>query len=361
MPKIAIVHEMLVKLGGAERVLETLMKIFSDADVFTLFYDEKKCGEVFPKEKVKTSFLQKYCNWRIPYQLLIRKMPLAIESFDFSDYDLVISSSSAFAHGVVTNLETRHICYCHSPMRYVWDYTNEYKKEKGGKVKQFLISWLFYGIRIWDQVAASRVDKYLANSRNCQNRIKKYYRTGSQVILPPVDIQRFQVTNKHNNNYLIISTLAAYKRIDVAVQAFNKLGEKLVIIGDGAERKNLEKIADKNIEFLGRKSDEEVTEYLQNCKALIFPGEEDFGITPVEAMACGKPVLGYGKGGLLETVVAGETGEFFDELSYESLIQGFERLNQNFAKYDAMKIREQAERFSEERFRKAILEVVRAA
>lgn len=353
--KVAIVHEMLVKLGGAERVLKTLTEMFPEAPVYTLFYNEKKCGREFLNTQIKTSFLQKYVNWKFPYQFLIRKMPLAIESFDFSDYDLVISSSSAFAHGIITNLETKHVCYCHSPMRYAWDYTNEYKKEKGGKFKQFLISWLLHKVRIWDQIAASRVDQYLANSTNVQKRIQKYYHTDSKVIFPPVSLDRFKVTSEHQNYYLIVSALTGFKRLDLAIEAFNQLGEKLIIIGDGAERKNLQKIANQNIDFKGRLPDSEVTEYLQNCKALIFPGEEDFGITPVEAMACGKPVLGYGKGGLVETVLPSKTGEFFTELSVKSFLKGFEKMNQNYVKYNVKEIRKQAEKFSEEKFKEEIL------
>ncbi len=361
MPKVAIVHEMLVKLGGAERVLKVLTQMFPEAPVYTLFYDQKKCGNEFADTEVRTSFLQKYVNWKFPYQFLIRKMPLAIESFDFSDYDLVISSSSAFAHGIVTNLETKHLCYCHSPMRYAWDYTNEYKKEKGGKLKQFLISWLLHKVRMWDQIAANRVDQYIANSTNVQKRIQKYYRMNSQVIYPPVKLERFKVKKERQNYYLIVSALSGFKRIDLAIKAFNQLGEKLIVIGDGQERKNLEKIGDDNIEFKGRLPDDEVTKYMQNCKALIFPGEEDFGITPVEAMACGKPVLGYGKGGLLETVLSGKTGEFFDKLTVESFIKGFEKLNKNYLKYDANEIRKQAEKFSEGRFREEIMKSVSKA
>ena len=355
MLKVAIVHEMLVKLGGAERVLKTLTEMFPKAPIYTLFYNQKKCGSEFSGVKIKTSFLQKYVNWKFPYQLLIRKIPLAIESFDFSDYELVISSSSAFAHGIITNLETKHVCYCHSPMRYAWDYTNEYKKEKGGKFKQFLISWLLHNVRIWDQIAASRVDQYLANSTNVQKRIQKYYHTDSKVIFPPVSLDRFKVTSEHQNYYLIVSALTGFKRLDLAIEAFNKLGKKLIIIGDGAERKNLQKIANQNIDFKGRLSDEKVAEYLQNCKALIFPGEEDFGITPVEAMACGKPVLGYGKGGLVETVLPSKTGEFFTELSVKSFLKGFEKMNQNYVKYNVKEIRKQAEKFSEEKFKEEIL------
>ena len=349
---------MLVKLGGAERVVKILLEMFPESKVFTLFYDEKKCGAVFPKDRIQTSYLQKYVNLGIPYQLLIKKMPLAIESFDFSEYDLVISSSSAFAHGIITNLQTKHICYCHSPMRYAWDYTNEYKQEKGGKIKQFLISKILHQIRIWDQISADRPDFYIANSLNVQKRIKKYYHLDSEIIYPPVDLDRFQVTSEHQDFYLIVSALSAFKKIDLAVEAFNQTEKKLVIIGTGQEYKNLVRTANSNIQFLGCKTDEEVVAYMQNCKALIFPGEEDFGITPVEAMACGKPVLGYGKGGLLETVIAGKTGEFFDKLSPDSLLAGLERLDQNYEQYNPQEICKQAEKFSKEKFRKEIINFI---
>lgn len=357
MPKVAIVHEMLVKLGGAERVLKVLSDLYPHSKIFTLFYDEKKCGEVFPKERVQTSFLQKYLKWRVPYQWLLPKMPLAIESFDFAEYDLVISSSSAFAHGLITNLETKHVCYCHSPMRYAWDYTFEYRREKGGKLVQFLINWLLHSVRIWDQIASSRVDVYLANSENVRRRIQKYYHLPSEVLYPPVNIERFQVSVKNEGYFLIVSALSAFKKIDLAVEAFRQTGEKLVVIGDGQERKKLEKLGGEQVTFLGRLPDEEVTKYMQNCKALIFPGEEDFGITPVEAMACGKPVLGYAKGGLLETVVSGKTGEFFLELTVDSFLEGLVKLNQNYEQYSVEEIRLQAEKFSQKKFEEKIKQV----
>lgn len=358
MLKVAIVHEMLVKLGGAERVVKVLADMYPDSQIFTLFYDAKKCGEVFPPERVQTSFLQKYVNLGIPYQLLLGKMPLAIESFDFTGYDLVISSSSAFAHGIITNLETKHLCYCHSPMRYAWDYTHEYRREKGGKLIQFWINWVLHKIRLWDQAAVDRVDVYLANSQNVQKRIQKYYHTAAQIVYPPVEIERFTVSKQQQRYFLIVSALTSFKQIDLAIKAFNQTQERLIIIGDGQEKARLQKMAGPRIEILGRKSDAEVTEYLQNCQALIFPGEEDFGITPVEAMACGKPVLGYAKGGLLETVIPGKTGELFEALTVEAFLSGLERLKQNYQNYQPEEIRRNAEKFSVADFKAQISAII---
>lgn len=356
--KIAIVHDFLVKLGGAERVLKVLAEMFPKAPIYTLFYDETKVGHVFPKERVicSSKFLKN------KYRYFIHKLPRLIEEFDFEEYDLVISSSTAFSHGILTPIHTKHICYCHSPMRYAWDWANEYQDEN--KLKGF--KSLFYAplikyLREWDYLAADRPDCYIANSRNVHGRLKKYYRLDSDVIYPPVDVDKFRVNEKHSGFFLIVSTLTPYKKIDLAVQMFNKIGRRLVIIGDGPQRSYLESIAGDNIEFLGFKDDEVVAEYMKNCRAFIFPGEEDFGMTPVEAMACGKPVLAYGKGGCTETVVSGKTGEFFFEETVESMEDGLARLLYNERFYKPHTIRRHARNFSREIFEKKIKHAIRTA
>ncbi|MFH1533993.1 MAG: glycosyltransferase [Nitrospirota bacterium] len=359
--KVALVHDFLVKLGGAERVLEVFSKMFPDAPIYTLFYDKDKVGDVFPEERVKCSFLQNYPEFlRKRYRFLVHKFPQAVEEFDFSDYDLVISSNTAFSHGILTPLKTKHLCYCHSPMRYAWDWSNEYRKEnKISGLKSVFYSPLIKYLREWDFLAADRADTYIANSRNVKNRISKYYKQDSEVIYPPVDIDRFKTSKSHSGYFLIVSTLTPYKKIDLAVQLFNKIGRRLIVIGDGPQREYLENIAGDNIDFLGFKDDDTVTEYLMNCRALIFPGEEDFGITPVEAMACGKPVLAFGKGGCTESVVTGKTGEFFFEPTVESMEDGLARLMYNERFYRPLTIRRHSAQFSRDVFEKKIKKKIR--
>lgn len=347
--KVAIAHEMLIKLGGAERVLKTLADLYPKAPLYTLLHDAKKTDSWFKDKKIHPSYLQNLYKLGIKPKFLLSKMPKAVEQFDFSNYDVVISSSSAFAHGIKTGKNTKHICYCHSPMRYAWDYTHEYTK-KYSKFMQFLISEQLKGIRQWDYMAAGRPDVLIANSKHVQKRIQKYWRRDSQVIYPPVDVKRFTPTRHHEDYFLIVSALTPFKQIDLAIHTFNKIKRKLVIIGDGAQRSYLQSIAKDNIEFLGYKDDHTVRDYIENCRAFIFPGEEDFGITPVEAMAAGKPVLAYGVGGVLETVQAGISGEFFYHQSPQSLEDGLARLLANESNYNVQQIRSIAKQFDQSVF-----------
>jgi glycosyltransferase involved in cell wall biosynthesis len=362
--KVALVHDFLLKLGGAERVLKVFADMYPDAPIYTLLYDEKVCGSVFPAERVRTSSLQNLPKFlRRRHRWLTGRMPRAIEELDLSEFDLVLSSSAAYSHGLIVPIETQHICYCHSPMRYAWDHASEYLEEnKVRGVRKVLYSWLIRSLREWDHIAADRPDKYLANSETVSRRLEKYYRVKSEVVFPPVDVDKFKVKEGHSDYFLIVSTLTPYKKIDLAVQLFNKIGRRLVIIGNGSHREYLEAIAADNIDFLGFKSDEDVREYMQNCRALIFPGEDDFGIVPVEAMACGKPVLAYGKGGALETVVAGKTGEFFYDPTVESMEDGLARLMYNEREYKPLGIRRHANQFSrdefEEKIKKEIAKVI---
>jgi len=361
--KIAIVTDFLCKLGGAERVVKVLLDMYPEADIYTLLYDEEKVGKIFPAKKVTESKLAKWPNFlKKRHKYLFPFMPQFMEGFDLSEYDLVISSSSAYAHGVITNLETTHLVYCHSPMRYVWDYTHKYLQEQNlNFINRAVARYLLKGVRQWDFLASKRPDTYIANSQHVAKRIQKYYRKESTVVYPPVDTSRFKVQKYHEDYFLIVSTLTPYKKIDQAIRLFNKINKKLVIIGDGPARTALQSLANDNVDFLGFQSDKDVTEYMQNCQALIFPGEEDFGITPVEAMACGKPVLAYRKGGLIETVVEGETGEFFDEETVESMEDGLGRLLLNYKFYKPREIRKHAEKFSEKIFKKNIEKVVKEA
>lgn len=284
----------------------------------------------------------------------------AVETFDLRDFDLVISSSSAFAKGIIVRPKTTHICYCHSPARFIHDYYHDYLRDLGNFFPKFPAKIFCHYLRIWDKTSADRVDYFVANSRATAKRIKKYYQKESKVIYPPVsatwklDFQTGLSTVKppaeKSGYFLIISQLTPYKRIDIAIEAFNKLGLPLYIVGDGPDKKRLQKTAGQNVKFLGWLPEEEKWRWLENCEAFVFPGEDDFGIAPVEAMAAGRPVLALRAGGALETVVEGETGEFFDELSPESVIGGIERLKENARKYDEKKIIAAAARFSEEKF-----------
>jgi len=361
--KIALVHELLHKYGGAERVLQVLADMFPDAPIYTLVYDEKKVGHIFPKQRVITSYLQRYFRFIKRPQPFLSKMSQAIESFDFSGYDLVISSSSAFAHGILTPLKTKHICYCHSPMRYAWDYTHQYRNDKSGGffggIKNFLISKTLREIRIWDKVASDRPDLYLSNAKTVQKRLQKYYQLSSEVVYPPVDISRFTSQKSSSQSYfLIVSALTRFKRIDLAINVFNQLKLPLYIIGGGQDEKYLKSLANSNIKFLGRCSDEDVQKYMEQAYAFIFPGEDDFGITPVESMAAGTPILAYAKGGALETVQAGVTGEFFDQQTIESLSNGVKRLVNNYDSYDIKKLRLRATDFSKQKFIDNIKKIV---
>lgn len=361
--KIALVHDFLVKLGGAERVLKVLMDIYPDAPVFTLLYDEKVCGNVFAAERIRPSFLQKLPAFlRKRQRYLFPFMPRATESFDLSGFDVIISSNSAYSHGILTPSPSVHICYCHSPMRYLWDYTHDYLAEqKVGKFSAFFINRLLHKLRLWDQIVSKRVDFYLANSWHVRRRIQKYYRQQAQVLYPPVAVHRFKLSPRHQDYFLIVAALTPFKKIDLAIHLFNKIQKKLIVIGSGNQFEYFKSIAGSTVEVIGSRSDKEVVTFLQNCRAFIMTNEEDFGIAPVEAMACGKPVLAYGKGGILETVIPGVTGEFFYEQTLEALEDGLGRLIMNEPQYKAENIRKRAQMFSEKHFIKGIQEAVSAA
>ncbi len=365
--KIALAHEMLVKLGGAERVLKELSDLYPKAPIYTLFHDAKKTDEWFSarggsvlggkNKKIHPSKLQKWFKLGIRPKFLLTHMPKAVESFNFSNFDVVISSSSAFMHGIKTNSHTKHICYCHSPMRYAWDYTHEYTKNHS-KLMQFLIANKLNKIRQWDFLTSDRPDIIIANSRHVQKRIQKYWKKDSIVVYPPVDVKRFTPQKNHEDYFLIVSALTPFKKIDLAIHTFNKIGRKLIIIGEGAQRKYLESIAKDNIEFFGYKDDHVTRDYIENCRAFIFPGEEDFGITPVEAMSAGKPVLAYGVGGVTESVQAGISGEFFYKPTSDSLEDGLARLLANEKSYNPATIRSIAEQFDQSVFAEKMKKVI---
>lgn len=357
--RIALVHDYLNQFGGAERVLEAFCEIFPDAPIYTLVYDSKKMHGVFSDRKIRTSFLQKIPFVKSHHRIFPFLMPIAIEQFDLSDYDIVLSDTTSFAKGVITRPETLHICYCHTPLRYAWDDSHKYIEEFGLPkiIKRFIPFFMNY-IRLWDREAALRVDKFICNSNFVAKRIKKYYSRDAEVIYPPVDVRNFLPSpNKSWGSYFLMAgRLLAYKRFDIAIRAFNKIGKPLKIIGEGPEGKKLKKISNKNIEFLGEISGEKLKNYYQNCLALIFPQEEDFGIVPLEAMACGKPIIAYRGGGALESIQDGETGIFFNEQTVDSLIGAINRFHPE--KFDAQTIRAHAMKFDKEKFKKKIKDFV---
>ena len=361
--QIALVHELLTMRGGAERTLKALADMFPQAPIYTLLYDEKRLGDWFPKERVRTSKLQSFARLsslvtgRMNHHLFLNGFPKAVEQWDFSEFDLVISSSSAFVHGIKTGSKTKHICYVHSPARYLWDRTFDVQQESSsglfGWMKRKYLERTFHKLRKWDATVADRPDVLIAASDEVKRRIKLYWRRESEVIYPPVEVTDFVLTEaKRGDSYVIVSTLVPYKRIELAIEACNKLGRHLKIIGDGPHRKKLEKISGSTIEFLGYRSHDELVNELQTAKAFIFPGEEDFGIAPVEAMACGTPVIAYGKGGALETVIDGETGIFFKEPTADSLAEAIQEFEGRG--FDPRKCRDRAERFSRGKFEENI-------
>lgn len=339
-----------------------LADLFPQAPIFTLLYDPAKFGARLKGHPIETSFLQKLPKFlRQRPRYLLPLYPTAIESFDFSEFDLVISSSSAFALGLIPPLKTRHLCYCHSPARFLWDYAHRFLQENQiTGLKKFLASSLTKNLRIWNYLAAQRVEHFLANSQVVQARIRKYFRQPATVIYPPVEMSDLTVTPQHKNYFLIVSRLTSYKKIDLALAVFNKLRRRLVIVGAGREKEKLQKLAGPTIEFRGEVSRATLVTLLQNCRGLIFPGEDDFGITPVEAMACGKPVLALGRGGALETVVHGKTGIFFPEPTAASLENGLAELFRLEEKFQPTQIRKHAEKFQRKIFEQKIKKAVAA-
>lgn len=353
--KVAIIHDWLTIYGGAESIIRILHEMFPEAPIYTTVYNRENMPDDFRKMDIRTSFIQKFPFAKKKYTSYLPWMPRAFEEFDLSEYDLVISSNTSCSKGVLTGANTLHICYCNTPMRYGWDFYHEYKSAKS-PLMQKIISKQMHKIRMWDRLSADRVDTFIANSYNVARRIEKHYRRDSKVIYPPVRTHMFQKSNKTEDFYLVVSRLVPYKRIDLVAEAFTKLGLNLVIIGDGSEYKNIEEKAGSNVKMLGRVDDDVVLDYMMRCKAFLFPGEEDFGITPIEAQACGKPVIAYGKGGALETVQADKTGVFFDQQTVESVVSAVRRFES--MEFDADEIREHSEQFSEERFRKELKEFI---
>jgi len=365
--RIALIHDHLNQFGGGERVLSVFCEMFSRAHIFTLVYDERLTGGVFRGRQIHTSFIQKIPFAKNNHRLLPMLMPLAIEQFDFSEFDLVISNSASFAKGAITKPRTRHISYCMTPTRFLWDDSQQYLRDfrsagtlrQGGWLNADIVSLLapplLNYLRIWDQQASRRVDEFIAISNFVKQRIKKYYQRDSSVIYPPVDTRKFTISSEIKNYFLMVGRLVPYKRFDLAVNAFNRLGWPLKIIGNGPQKKYLQKIAKKNIEFLGLVSDYKLNRYYSQAKALIFPQEEDFGIVAVESMASGRPVVAFESGGSVETVREGESGVFFSEQTEESLMDALLKFNP--FDFDSQKIKARATLFDKEIFKEKFLKM----
>ena len=349
--RVALIHDHLAQDGGAEKVLKVIADMFPDAPIYTLLYEQKNADKYFKNRTIQTSIIQripggiKYYKWFMPW------MPMAVEFFNLSSFDLVISDTSSFAKGVITNSKTLHICYCHTPTRYLWSDTHSYIEElRFNKYFKKLIGLSLNKIRVWDRVAADRVDVFVANSKFIAKRITKYYRRDSEVIYPPINTAEFKVSDDLGDYFLAGGRLVPYKRFDLLLSVFKANGKRLRIFGDGPDADRLKALADghTNIEFLGRVSETEKIALYSRAQAFINPQEEDFGITMVESLASGRPVIAYNSGGASEIVTA-ECGVLFDEQSSESLSSALAKFSQQ--SFDPKAIKQSAERFSEDLFK----------
>lgn len=350
--KIALVHDYLSQDGGAERVLQAFHGLWPEAPIFVLFHDKEKIRE-FDGADIRESFIARLPFGKRRYQWYLPWMPLATERHNLHDFDVILSSTSAFAKGVITRPGTLHISYCHTPTRYLWTDTHEYIADlKYNRAVKAVLPRLIHRLRLWDKMSADRVDHFIANSDTVRQRIHKYYRRDSDIVYPPVDTERFFISRSVGPYFVSGGRMVPYKRFDLLVAAFNRLKIPLKLYGDGPERGPLEKVARPNIEFLGKISEKEKADLLSGAQAFIHPQVEDLGITPIEAMASGRPVIAYGAGGVTETVIPGETGIFFHSQTWESILDAV--IHFNASQWDPDAIREHARRFDTGRFKRRI-------
>ncbi|MFN0071716.1 MAG: glycosyltransferase [Chloroflexota bacterium] len=354
--RVALVHDYLNQYGGAERVLEVMHDLFPQAPIFTSIFDPQAMPPSYATMDIRTSFMQRLPGVMSRHQSYLPFYPLVFENFDLSGYDVVISNSSAWAKSVITDPESLHICYCLTPMRWAWRYHDYVNRERLGGLARIALPPVMNYLRVWDVAAANRVDAFVAISRAVADRIRKFYRRDASILYPPVDTEAFHPTGTSDNFFLVASRLIPYKRVDLVVEAFNQLGLPLKIVGDGRDRADLQSRAQNNIEFMGRVPDAELRELYARCRGFIFPGEEDFGIAPVEAQACGRPVVAYAAGGALDTVIDGTTGTYFHRQDPTALAQAVRRLDE--ISWDSQVIRTNAERFSLSTFRTKLSDLV---
>jgi glycosyltransferase involved in cell wall biosynthesis len=360
--RIAIVHYWFVSRRGGERVVETIAEMFPSADLYALVVDHQKLSPMLQQRSITTSFLQEIPGGKRCHRHLLPLYPLALEQFDLRGYDLVLSSESGPAKGVLTDSHACHICYCHSPMRYLWDFYHGYRNGKSfGAWTRPVFSAVAHYLRLWDVASANRVDHFVANSQNVAARIRKHYRRASTVIYPPVRVDAGYLASRIEDYYLVAGQLADYKRVDLAIEACNRLDRRLHIVGEGEQVKRLRKLSGPKTVFCGALSDHDLREQYAHCRALLFPGEEDFGIVPVEAMSFGRPVIAFGCGGVVETVkgfywdlpAPPETscGVLFREQSPESVVEAMRVFEASESRFSPFFIKQQTQRFDEEHFK----------
>lgn len=353
---VALVHDWLNQIGGAEDVLENLARLYPDAPLYTSLYWRAGMPAHWRDWDIRTSFIDRLPLAHRKQQLYFPLYPFAFEQFDFREYDLLISNKSGFCHGVITGPETLHICYCLTPTRYVWRYHQYAEQENlSWAVRQALAPFLTR-LRLWDRLAADRVDFFIAISKAVRRRIAKVYRRDSVIIYPPVDASRFEPSNRVDDYYLFVGRLVPYRRLDVLIEAFNKMARPLLIAGSGRDQERLESLAGPTVQFLGYVPDAELPDLMARCRAFVWPGEEDFGIAPIQAMAAGRPVIAYAAGGALDIVIPDETGVFFGEQSAAAIIEAVESFEPD--KVDVSRIRKWAERFDTAVFNKQITSFV---
>ncbi|NLV73526.1 MAG: glycosyltransferase family 4 protein [Chloroflexi bacterium] len=356
--RLAIICSFLNQYGGAERVLEVLHRMYPEAPIYTSVYNPK----VFPPEDadwdVRTSFVNKLPLAKTKPQYYLPLYPWAFESFDLRGYDAVLSATTSFAHGVITSSGTRHVSFCMTPSRFLWNYPAYAEREQIGRLARTVLPIYLQDLRLWDHAAADRVDHFLAISRTVQRRIQKVYRRDSEILYPPVQIGSLQAPQTPDDYYLVVSRLVPYKRIDLAVQAFNQLGWPLLVVGEGRDKAKLQAMARSNVRFMGYVSDDEKRQLMARCRAFIFPGEDDFGLTPIEALAMGRPVVAYAAGGALDTIVEGVSGVYFREATPESLADAVRRIAG--MEFNALSLQQYALRFDEHVFEEGMRRVLGA-
>jgi glycosyltransferase involved in cell wall biosynthesis len=357
--RIALVHDWLNQMGGAETVLEELVDMYAGAPVYTSIYGPEQMPASYRQWDIRPSWMDRLWGIRRHHQLFLPLYPLAFESLDLDGYEVVLSNKSGFCHGVITPPETTHICYCLTPTRYVWRYHDYALREGIGTLSRSVLAPLLLYLRVWDRLAADRVDRFIAISTEVQRRIGKYYRRDSAIIYPPVDTERFVPAHSTEDYYLAVGRLIPYKRVDLAVRACTQLDLPLKISGAGRDLDRLQEIAGPTVEFLGRVPDDQLPDLMARCKAFLFPGAEDFGITPVQAMAAGRPVIAYAYGGALDTVVAGTSGTLFHEQSVDALIDTLRHFSAE--DYDPSTVRRHAQQFDRSVFRQKMSEYVSQA